>query len=743
MQDPHTTPSDTLTSATAPSLVDDGFGLSRRMPCGKGPNAIDNWLSDTIASPVAPSNSAYSGTVYTGSFIDDGADMLYPNKVIPGFGVMDKRFYGKGKPRKSSQDEEWTVEKEKALAGDMWRSLAKMRSIARVEISDSSEAEKRRERKKKREGKVGIVEDDGRVRIMKPLAWGTFIIEGEDGRVVVVDRDGEYDSGKPKEKQGLEKREREHAERVGKTKARKREKAVHTAKQRAEENAKLLRERDEIMMAQERTAARERHGMGKHSRHGYRQSSAKPLIPIPEADTTEESATSIASPTKFFMIGAQSGWPSTVHMATKAAAAPPSAPESLPGAWPSSQPSPDKFTPSAMPVSTPRALSMITSVTESEGSWNEQKSCIQEASAFKFPPSASSVGYSDATSSTVSEIAPQEARGKAAIWILDEDKPSGRGSSKRVTSVSRSRAGSIDTWKECVDNRSARNSSRRPKPRESSRAGFNDSWKRDIDAFESRVSYKATRSPSTPPVASISAWIPDDADKPSDSVHPPSKPATSRVSASTWDQKVHHGPAPSVWSHKSGSPTSIVTPYSWRRQVEEMSDHSTVGSNESPSRVISPIPSDERGSDGEGIEERDQDGHSVKTHSTYQAPTVEDASDSDDGAHEWDSAWSMADQNDNEDGGSQAGGNGDQPSIAGSAKWSGKTGWGGDIARGGNVTESAKRNGSGLGTATGGWNDKSGYEETNDTWLNAEVGGVKFREAAWKRAAPEGSWRDV
>ncbi|KAJ4346851.1 uncharacterized protein N0V89_010783 [Didymosphaeria variabile] len=768
MLDPNVTLSDTLTSATHPSLVDDGFSLSRRMPCGKNPDAIDNWLSSTIAPPVLPSIPSSSGTIYTGSFIDDGADMLYPTQVIPGFGVMDKRFYGKGKPRKSRHEEEWTVEKERALAGDMWRSLAIMRSIARVELSDADKAEKRRERKETNKGKVGAVEDDGRVRIMKPLMWGTIIIEGDDGRVVVVDREGDYDSGKPKEKKGLEKREKEHAERE-RGRARELEKALQTTKKRAEEKAKSLREREEMVKAQERSVAKERNRMDKHNRHGHHQSFANSLTPIPEADTLEESTTSIASPTTIFMIGPQSDWFPTAHVPTEPSAAPPSPTESPPGAWPSPQLSPVKFAPSVMLVSTPRALSTITSVTDFEEPWNEQKSWVQEASAFKLPSSASSVKYSDATSSTVSEVAPQDSRGKAASSIFNEDKPSGHGSSKGVTSVSRSRTGSIDSWKEDVDKRSARgspkratssgfrsnaiwsedvdrlsarDSSRRRKSGEASWAGLNDNWKRDVDTSEGRVSHTTTRSPIKSPIASISTWIQDDGNKPSYSAYPPSKPATSWISASTWDQNEHHSLAPSACSHKSGSRSSVVTPYSWRRQVEEVSDHSTVGSNESrapaPSRAMSPMSSEERGSDGEGIEERDEDTHSVKTHSTYQAPTVEDAPESDDGALEWDSAWSMkADQKDDEDSKSQAGWKGDQASVAGSAKWSGKTGWGGDIAQADSVTERA------AGATTGDWNDKSGYEEGNDTWLNAEVGGVKFREAAWKREPPEGSWRDV
>jgi hypothetical protein len=156
------------------------------------------------------------------------------------------------------------------------------------------------------------------------------------------------------------------------------------------------------------------------------------------------------------------------------------------------------------------------------------------------------------------------------------------------------------------------------------------------------------------------------------------------------------------------------------------------------------VPSDDRGSDGEPVAEQDDDTRSIKSHSTYRAPTVEEAPESEDGGQEWYSAWSVKDsQKDGDGDGDQASQAGPESSVAGSARWSGKTGWGGDVAAPGSV-KGAERNGSAAGSAASGdGKTKSGYEESNDTWLNAEVGGVKYREAAWRRDAPEGLWRDV
>ncbi|KAF2448909.1 hypothetical protein P171DRAFT_518352 [Karstenula rhodostoma CBS 690.94] len=769
MPHPNLAPSDTLTSITPPSLVDDGLSISRRMPRA-GHRDVNSWLQDTpdpIAPPVLPPTSATSDTLYTGSFVDDGADMHYPAamSIIPGCGIVDRAFYNKGKPRKSAY-EEWTVEKEKALAGDMWRSLAKMRSIARVEVREASEVERKEERKKRKERGVGAVGDDGRVRIMKPLTWGTFVIEGSDGRVVVVDKEGEYDSGRIGEREEVVRREREYEEMVARRKAKEEEKIERErereAKARAVVEARERREREEAEKAKKRAGQQRKE---KHSRRRRHRSSSRLLTPIPEADTPEESATRIVSPTKFFMTGAQSERSSTNYRPTKLSVVPPSPLKSPPGVWPAPQLSPIKSVQPARSTRSPTALSTITPVTKSDDVWVEQPSWAPEASTVRLPSSASSGRYSDATSSTTSGAAPQGYRSPKRSWI-PEDKQSECSSSKRATSVRRSKAGSVgtwrdnasrhpilsppkrtasanrsrgrskDTWTEDVDRQPARAISRRRKSREASRTRSKGSWQRDVDGFEPRVSRRASRSPTKSSMASVSAWIQDDSDRFTRSVYSPSKSVTSRVSVSSRNQMEHRGRAPSVRSQKSaGSRTSVVTPYSWRRQVEEMSDHSTAGSNGSRSRRPSPIPSHDRGSDGEAVAGQDEDTRSVKSHSTYRAPTVEDAADSEDGAQEWDSAWSVKDGQKGGDGGgdgeSEAGVEG---SVAGSGRWSGKTGWGGHVETPGGVAEGAEGSD---------WKDQSGYDEGNDTWLNSEVGGVKYREAEWRRDAPEGSWRDV
>lgn len=744
------------------------------MPCA-GHRDVISWLEvsqDSVAPPVLAPTSATSDTVYTGSFVDDGADMRYPAAlpIIPGCGIVDRTFYTKGKPRKSKYDEEWTVEKEKALAGDMWRNLVKMRSTARVEVRDADESERREERKRRKEHRVGAVEEDGRIRITKPLRWGTFVIEGNDGRVIVVDKNGEYDSGRVGEWEEVVTREKEYGEKVARRKAKEEKmKREHEREAKAQAEAAEVRERREREKeekAKERATFGDQQRKDKRRRHRRYGSSSRLLTPIPEADTPEESATGIVSPTNFFMTGAQSEQSSTTHRPAKLYAVPQSPTKSPPGAWPAPELSLAKSASMATSARSPTALSTITSVTKSDDSWAEQSSRAQKASAVRLPSSASSVRYSDATSSTTSGAAPQGSQGPTHSWI-PEDKQYERSSLERATSANRPKAGSVDTLRGVVDKHSvfgpprrtvsekeeaeresARSTSRRRKSRQASRARSKDSWKRDAEGFEARVSRRSSRSRAKCPMASVSAFIQDgDGDGRIRSVESPSKSATSKVPAST-NQREHRRPAPTARSPKSGdSRTSVITPYSWRRQVEEMSDHSTTGSNGSRSRGSWRIPSDERGRDGEAVAEQDEDARSVKSHSTYRAPTVEDAPDSEDGAQEWDSAWSVRDDPKGGDGAKDGESQGGlDRSVAGSARWSGKSGWGGDVERGGSVAEGAKWDGSAeapASNAAGEWKDPSGYDEGNDTWLNSEVGGVKYREAEWRRDAPGASWRDV
>ncbi|KAJ4293327.1 hypothetical protein N0V90_008609 [Kalmusia sp. IMI 367209] len=676
MSRPRANPSDTMTSITPPSLADDGLSLDRRMPCG-GRAEINKWLEGTATLNLPPA-SATSGSTYTGSFIDDGADMLAPSHMAPGFGVVDRKFYKRGKPKESADAGEWTVEMEKALAGDMWRSLARMKSIARVEIRHVEDLEQKKERRaRKKDG----IEEDGRVRIMKPLRWGTFIIEGEDGRVVIVDEEGEYDSGAVGERVEWERKSKERFERKEKEK-------VHKTGVEAtslEQNRGGLEE-------EKHATSRERQRKAKHHRHRRRSSPpTKPLSPIPEADTPEESASaaSIISPTNFFMTGAQSGLLSPVPSIRKSPVLHISPTHSPPGAWPSPLPSPVKSVPSMKSLNAATISSTTTSANKSEESWTERKSWGQEASAVKLPSSVSSPKYSDATSSTTSAGASQDSWKKVNAWNVHVGKQSPRGSPKRGSSCSKD-----------------------------SITGSKDSWKRAVDAFDSRVPHKKSSSPTRSPTPPLLAW--------------------------DQDQEAENNPAAAIQSPRISTvsrTSAVVTPYSWRREVEELSTYSEAGSNGSRSRAPSPVRSNDSWKEGgrEQSGHRDGDVRSVVSHSTYKAPTVEDAPDSLQDGASGRTGWNMGDSQRGSDRGSDS--RASLRESAGVKDRESEVNWDGRRASvAGSVEGGAEWSASVIGS--GAWKDKSGFDEDNDAWLNSVVGGDKYREAEWQ-SAPEGSWRDV
>lgn len=163
------------------------------------------------------------------------------------------------------------------------------------------------------------------------------------------------------------------------------------------------------------------------------------------------------------------------------------------------------------------------------------------------------------------------------------------------------------------------------------------------------------------------------------------------------------------------SKVSTVQPYSWRRDEEDESTHSTTGSIEPGSVFASDTEPGMWQKDDEeaGLWVDNGDAKSVKsTTSTYHRPTVEDVPEtSEEEAQEWPTSTEHV------------------------SEWSSTAA--GDFNLGaaeGAVEQPCTWNGSQHGSS-GKWTSKkadSGYEEDNETWLNTEVGGVKFREAVWR-----------
>jgi hypothetical protein len=276
-----------MSSITPPSFFDDGSEFEKR-----------------ILHPTKWPKSSASDTTsaYTGSYIDDGADMLLPDRHAPGFGPINPNFY---KQRKRSENENaaWNDDIQKAVAGDIGRSLEKMRGIGGVEVKRADEKERGYKEKRKTT-----------VTIPLPRKWGTFVIKADNGRVIVIDEEGEFDSGPQMQQQ-----------------------------QQQPQPTKWVKAPTTVSLQPSSTTERSH-------RHKNKKKDLEPiksLTPIPESEYEDGSIPSggekVISPTDFFMTGGANGWPSRTpspiqsRQGTKnSSPLKPSSPiRSLPGSWPS------------------------------------------------------------------------------------------------------------------------------------------------------------------------------------------------------------------------------------------------------------------------------------------------------------------------------------------------------------------------------------------------------------------------
>jgi hypothetical protein len=310
----HSYPRSTMSSITPPSFVDDGSSFEKRIPHGLHPAHISNWIH---------SSGSETTSAYTGSYIDDGADMVVPSRPAPGFGPINPKFY---KQRKRHENEErgvWNDDIQKAVAGDIGRSLERMRGIGGVEVKRADRGERQVKDKKK-----------DTVTIPLPPKWGTIVIKADDGRVIVVDEDGEFDSG-PK------------------------------VQEPEKPETKWIKAPSTIDLPPPPPPKRDR--TKKKRKHILEP--IKSLTPIPESEYEDihepDASEDIMSPTGFFMTGGASGWPSPVpssiaspRKSSKRSSSLKKSPAvSVPGSWPSPPNSPTKYSDTS---------------TSSEQSWGEK-----------------------------------------------------------------------------------------------------------------------------------------------------------------------------------------------------------------------------------------------------------------------------------------------------------------------------------------------------------------------------------
>lgn len=181
------------------SFVDDGLDITSRMPTPgssdkvkRGSNVNINAWVDGVSGDEAPSS-------YTGSFFDDGADMLPRRAPGPGFGEVNKSFYEVSQRRKKVTRDDLAIQR--AVSGDINTTMKKIRAVGEIRVREAPQVEKMKaseKEKARKEEEVKKAEEERKkqpVSFEIPFHWGTFVIHGEDGRVIVVDSDGEYDSG--------------------------------------------------------------------------------------------------------------------------------------------------------------------------------------------------------------------------------------------------------------------------------------------------------------------------------------------------------------------------------------------------------------------------------------------------------------------------------------------------------------------------------------------------------------------
>ncbi|KAF1847913.1 uncharacterized protein K460DRAFT_279361, partial [Cucurbitaria berberidis CBS 394.84] len=293
-----------MSAITPPSFVDDGGSFTKRIPHSLDPRHVAHWIDAT--------GSDTSG--YTGSFIDDGADMLLPHNAAPGFGQIDPRFYMQRKRKEGGKEEVWNDDVQKAVSGDIQRNLAKVRGLGGLEVKRHGRGAQGGEKKNKEKEK-------DTVKIVMPPTWGTFVIKTDDGRVIIVDREGEFDSGPQKatsERPAMWVKAASSIEMPSPTAV---SMPPSPPKHRTSHSSEERRKRTD-----KRHSHEHKH---RKSHHKHRISPRlKALTPIQESEYEEQGQPSAEedapSPTLFLMTGGASGWPSrtATSVATPAGSAP-------------------------------------------------------------------------------------------------------------------------------------------------------------------------------------------------------------------------------------------------------------------------------------------------------------------------------------------------------------------------------------------------------------------------------------
>ncbi len=282
-----------MSSITPQSFIDDCEFPPRRLPHRSRHRDVAKWITG--------SNSDTSA--YTGSYIDDGVDAPSPLLQIPGFVPVAHKPYRSGQREKSK--DVWNDDVQRAIGGDVRRSLRKIRGLGHLDI--------RKESKYEDEEETGET-----VLVLIPPTWPTFVIKAEDGRVIVISKGGEFDSG-PRESKEKELERWVRADSVvasessGSTITLSTWSSSDNSSRRPSRRSSHKAERDAIEPSKTKHHRRKHSSQHSESRHKQPSSlSSEILEPVAELESDDDWSTlveEVQPPTGFFMTGGASGLP--------------------------------------------------------------------------------------------------------------------------------------------------------------------------------------------------------------------------------------------------------------------------------------------------------------------------------------------------------------------------------------------------------------------------------------------------
>jgi hypothetical protein len=388
-------------STPPPSYIDDGPSFRYRQPPTDHPPP---------ASVASTSTSTY---ISNSSYVDPGPTLP------PSFSTRRIR----------REDAPWNGEIARAVGGDMVRSLARLRNVASLHPRRSKDAKAKEGdgdnieqlERERRDSKKGVVS------VSVPGPWGVFVIKDEEGRVVVVDADGEYEGDGGADAAQVR-------EGWGSRAARRRRDGGESWSNEGfdEELGMRLSRHDEREEQPEWGTDKSRSSRRRH------RAKTPSLLTETESSTDKDfKPSSPTSPTRFLMTGARGGWPSRTPSPSFAS---PIVPH--PYTWEGIIPSPPPSRPSSKLKT---ALQLFSRNNSLPGSWPTRTPSSRDTTTTS-TASTSSATYSKPRSpisfhkTTTSHHTPD------AVEVIYDETPPGELShphSQRSRSRSRSRSSSI------------------------------------------------------------------------------------------------------------------------------------------------------------------------------------------------------------------------------------------------------------------------------------------------------------